>query len=554
MAHEAASGSAGRADVRASADGRGRVAAKTKILVIDDNAADRELIVRMLDQYTVVQAINVPDGLALCRREHPDCVLLDHHLPGMVGLDGLLRFVQLGATVIMITGGGTDDLAAEAFKRGARDYILKKSLTESVLQRMITREVERRRLELELHASRARFDEVATRIGEVLWVRSLDGEFLYLSPAFEQVWGRPSAGVTRDLWESSVHREDRGLKDDARKNWLAGAEYEVEFRIVRPDGQVRRIRNRGYPIFEDGQLARVGGIARDVTDETRLQQELRLAQKLEAIGQLAAGVAHEINTPGQYVSDNITFLGEGFRELLPLLEAARRLAALAEPAPADAAEVKARAEAADLDYLIDEVPNAIQQAAAGIGQIKKIVQAMKEFSHPSDDLQTINLNRAIENTVTVAKNEWKYVADLELDLAADLPPVACYPSEVNQVVLNLLVNAAHAIGDVVGANRETKGRIAISTRAEGPNAIVTIADTGGGIPEAIRDKIFDPFFTTKEIGRGTGQGLAIAHRIVVEHHRGTIDFVSEVGKGTRFTICLPIEGARKKESATAFAA
>jgi PAS domain S-box-containing protein len=527
------------------------MAGNPTILVVDDNQAERELIVRMLGtQNRVLEAIDVDEGLAVYQRERPDCVLLDHFMPGTLGLDGLVKFVAEDAVVIMITDGATDQLSAEAFKRGARDCLLKKAMTATVLERMITREIGRRRLEIELQATQTRFDEVAARIAEVLWVRSLEGEFLYLSPAFERVWGRPRGGMTMESWVNCMHPDDRVLTDDIRKKMLTGEEYEREFRIVRPDGAIRFIHNRGYPIFENGKLARVGGIARDVTEESQMQQELRLAQKLEAIGQLAAGVAHEINTPAQYVSDNITFLAEGFRDLQPLLEVCTRLAQPADTLPAPSSSAWAElVRAADLDYLVQEVPSAIEQAAAGIGQIKKIVQAMKEFSHPSNDVSMLNLNRAIENTVTVAKNEWKYVADVKLDLAEDLPAVACYPSEVNQVVLNLIVNAAHAIGDVIGPAGEKKGLLSIATRVDGADAVISIADTGGGIPVAIRHKVFDPFFTTKEIGKGTGQGLAIAHRIIVEHHRGTIEFESEVGKGTRFTIRLPIAGARTLEQA-----
>jgi PAS domain S-box-containing protein len=523
------------------------VPAKTKILLIDDNASDRELIARMLSpQATVLQATNVNEGLRIYRGERPDCVLLDHYMPGIAGIDALATFVSEQAVVIMITGAHDDRLGAEAFKRGARDYISKRSLTEAVLWRMINRELERRRLELELHESRERFDEIASRIPEVLWVRTLGGDFLYLSPSFEQIWARSRAGMTREIWNGALHPDDRGDSESAERSWSTGQEYELVFRIVRPDGQVRTISSRGYPIYENGALARIGGIARDVTEENRMSLQLRLAQKLEAIGQLAAGVAHEINTPAQYVSDNITFLMEGFREILPLLDACSDLVKKGT-ADGDLDAICELAKAADLDYLVKEVPGAIQQSGAGIAQIKKIVQAMKEFSHPSDEMQMVNLNRSIESTVTVAKNEWKYVSDVKLELADNLPPVACHPSEINQVILNLVVNAAHAIGDVVKAEKGAKGLITIATRADGADVVVTIEDTGGGIPQGIRDKVFDPFFTTKEVGKGTGQGLAIAHRIIVEHHEGSIRFETEVGKGTRFVIRLPIQGAKKKE-------
>jgi PAS domain S-box-containing protein len=514
------------------------------VLIVDDSAADRELVAGMLRaQFSVLEASDVTRGLALFRSEHPDCVLLDHHLPGIAGLDGLREFVRAQAVVIMISGADSEELAAEAFKRGARDFIRKNVLTEPILLRVITRERERRRLELALRATEQRFDEVAARIAEVLWVRSLDGEFLYLSPSFDQIWGRSRAGMTPSRWESYVHPEDRAFGEEARAHWVAAAEYELEYRIVRPDGQIRRIRNRGYPIYDGGELARYGGILRDVTEETRLQQELRLAQKLEAIGQLAAGVAHEINTPAQYVSDNVTFLSEAFRDLLPLLKSFGDLLAMGhEVAPAEIEGFRKLARDADLDYLVGELPSALQQTVAGIGQIKKIVKAMKEFSHPADDVKAIDLNHAIETTVTVAKNEWKYVADVTLDLAPDLPAVACNPSEINQVLLNLIVNAAHAIGDVVGRDGKSKGEINIATRANDECVVITVADTGCGIPEAIRDKIYDPFFTTKAIGKGTGQGLAIAHRIIRERHGGTIECESTVGKGTQFVIRLPVTG------------
>ncbi len=513
-----------------------------KILIVDDSALDRELMAVMLrSQFTVLQAVDVPSGIEAFRRERPDCVLLDHHLPGAAGLEGLIDFVRAQAAVIMVSGSDNDALAAEAIRRGAHDFIHKDALTQPLLIRTLNRERERRLLENKLLATQQRFDEVAARISEVLWVRSLDGEFLYLSPSFEQIWGRSRADMTLTLWESYIHPEDREfVKDGKAKAGLH--EYELEYRIVRPDGGIRRIRNNGYPIMEDGVLARYGGITRDITEEVRLHQELRLAQKLEAIGQLAAGVAHEINTPAQYVGDNVAFLTQAFRDLLPLLRSCHDMLRN-EPSRGGMEELSAAAAKADLDYLTEELPVALQQTTAGIAQITRIVRAMKEFAHPADDVKAIDLNRAIETTVTVAKNEWKYVADVTLDLSPDLCGVACNPSEINQVLLNLIVNAAQAIGDVVGNDGVTKGEISIQTRSAGDFVEITVADTGCGIPEEIRERIYDPFFTTKAIGKGTGQGLAITHRIVTERHSGSIRCESAVGKGTRFIIRLPIIGS-----------
>ena len=198
------------------------------------------------------------------------------------------------------------------------------------------------------------------------------------------------------------------------------------------------------------------------------------------------------------------------------------------------------ADDANLDFLLDEIPAALQEAAVGMSQIKRIVGAMKEFSHPSDDRQVTDLNHGIANTVTIARNEWKYVAEIELDLAADLPHVACFPSEINQVVLNLLVNAAHAIAEVFGADNG-KGKIRLCTRRDGADVVIEVEDNGCGIPDSNLHKIWNLFFTTKEVGKGTGQGLAIAHRIIVDHHGGSIRVASKIGEGTRFTIRLPIE-------------
>lgn len=282
----------------------------------------------------------------------------------------------------------------------------------------------------------------------------------------------------------------------------------------------------------------------DITEYLALEHDLSQAQKLESLGQLAAGVAHEINTPTQFVGDNLRFLSDAFTDIGTVLDRHHTLltsskAGLPQQEAIERCEDEARR--VDLEYLQEEVPKAIAQSFEGVERITKIVRAMKEFAHPGgDEAAYEDLNKAIQTTVEVSRNEWKYVAEMTMDLTPDLPPVFCQLGPINQVVLNIIVNAAHAIGDVVKGTKQ-KGRITISTRPVGDRVEIRISDTGGGIPETIREKIFDPFFTTKPVGKGTGQGLAIARSVVVDKHGGRIDVESEVDQGTIFIIYLPVK-------------
>ena len=292
----------------------------------------------------------------------------------------------------------------------------------------------------------------------------------------------------------------------------------------------------------------------DITQRKVLEEQLRQAQKLEAIGQLAAGIAHEINTPAQFVGDNATFLQETWAAVEVVLRVCLQLreeSATGSIAPNTVAQLLRCTEQADPTYLLREVPQAIAQTLEGVQRISKIVRALKEFSHPgSEGKCPIDVNRAIETTIAVARNEWKYVADVQTCFADNLPPVVCLAGEFNQVILNLLINAAHAIGDAVRGSAG-KGTITITTRCEGAWMEVQVRDTGLGIPENIRARIFEPFFTTKEVGKGTGQGLALAHTVIVKTHHGKIWFESEVGKGTTFFLRLPLEQPEPAASAAA---
>jgi PAS domain S-box-containing protein len=281
----------------------------------------------------------------------------------------------------------------------------------------------------------------------------------------------------------------------------------------------------------------------NISDRKQMEVELRHAQKLEAVGALAAGIAHEINTPIQFIGDNTRFLQTAFKGARQLLDRYQEICEEARQGTASE-ELIRRAEAArieaDWEYAREEVPKAIDHALQGIERVAKIVRAMKEFSHVNQCLEktAADINRAVESTLIVARNELKYVAEVQTRYG-DLPPVICHLGDLNQVFLNLLINAAHAIGDVVRGTG-TKGRIGVRTSQVGDWVEIAISDTGTGIPEVIQDKIFDPFFTTKEIGKGTGQGLALARAVVVEKHGGTLTFETESGKGTTFYVRLPM--------------
>jgi signal transduction histidine kinase len=246
------------------------------------------------------------------------------------------------------------------------------------------------------------------------------------------------------------------------------------------------------------------------------------------------------------VTDNLIFLRDSWKAVCELLERYRGAIHDANgKLPPEVASVLEQAERnCDLDFIAAEVPRAIDQGLDGARRVAKIVRAMKEFSHPDTaDKTATDINQAVESTITVARNEWKYVAEISTQFGEDLPPVVCYAGEINQVILNLVVNAAHSIKEKVQDGE--KGNITVRTQPRGEFVEISITDTGTGIPEAIRSRVFEPFFTTKEVGKGTGQGLALAHNVIVKKHHGKIWFETEMGRGTTFFIDLPITPSRQ---------
>jgi PAS domain S-box-containing protein len=381
---------------------------------------------------------------------------------------------------------------------------------------------------------------------------SLDtrGLLIDMNPAAETIF-RTSAGEWIGRSFADLLRRDGTARDlpDAFRSTLAGgrdpgSEGHLEITARRASGEEFCLE------LSFAAVPRPDGIThsvfiRDLTRRKQLEVELRHAQKLESVGMLASGIAHEINTPIQFVGDNTHFLEESFRSLRDLTgryRAALSRLSLGESVPeSELRDIRKAEGEADLEFLQEEIPRALAQALDGLARVATIVRAMKSFAHPDGkEMSPADLNEALRSTLTVARNELKYVTEVETDFG-DLPPVTCHAGDLNQVFLNLLVNAAHAISDVVGSTG-AKGKVTVRTSIEGDSVVVAIRDTGTGIPEAAQPRIFDPFFTTKEVGKGTGQGLAIARTIVVEKHGGSLTFETS-GSGTTFFVRLPVEGA-----------
>jgi PAS domain S-box-containing protein len=397
---------------------------------------------------------------------------------------------------------------------------------------------------------------VANSEMEVFW-RSIPSILVGLDGSGHVTRWNPAAASAFGTGETSAvgqHWADCGIQwrqPDMRAEvdrWLVTSQalYQYDNATFEKDNHVRvlGLSVRRMSLAQDAKSGFVITGA-DVTQRRLLEDQLRQSHKLEAIGQLAAGIAHEINTPTQFVSDNTTFLKDSWDPIAALLNVcwnSIQPETKSHDTPHFAEQLKDLWQKGDLDYLLVEVPKAIHQSLDGLQRIARIVKAMKEFSHPgSDEKAPVDINRAIETTVAVTRNEWKYVADLVLEFDDTLPLVPCVQGEFNQAILNLIVNAAQAIAGTVTEGTGDKGKITITTRRLGESAEISISDTGKGVPEAIRTRIFEPFFTTKPVGKGTGQGLAQVHSTVVKRHKGQLWVESEQGRGATFFVRLPLE-------------
>ncbi len=375
---------------------------------------------------------------------------------------------------------------------------------------------------------------------------------LYVAPQIARLLEAETTELNDQLFATALHPDDRVRVRDTIRAFARGAALPgdpIDFRVITTAGRVRHART----LLSD-RLAgtRVRGIILDVTKQRLLEDELRQAQKLESVGRLAAGVAHEINTPIQFVSDSVQFARDAIVDLMAITDKYRAASdGILDGTAGSSDRATAATTAAndgDLAYIVAEIPKALDRALEGTSRVATIVRSMKSFAHHDRAAaERIDLNDAVLSTLTVARGEYKYVAELELD-CQPIPPVTCWVGEINQVVLNLVINAAHAIKHKHG-DSGVLGVIRVSTRCEDGRVTISIADSGTGIPEDVRDHLFEPFFTTKAVGEGTGQGLALARAIVVDKHHGSLTFDTALGEGSTFHLCIPVQQPNAAESA-----
>jgi PAS domain S-box-containing protein len=482
-------------------------------------------------------------------------VTIDHLLRGLLWPEAVYgianpewwRFLEHAGWVVfevIVLVLGTQRARRDMFLLAEREAVLEQ--TNAIVEQRVEQRTH------ELAESLDRYRSLVENTNAIPWeLDTRNGKLSYIAPQAARFFGCRIEDLHAERFVELIHEDDRERLMKHMGAAMQGQAHDgdsIDYRMITGDGRLINVRTTLCALTADAPLR---GITIDVTKQTKLELELRQAQKLESVGKLAAGIAHEINTPVQFVSDSVHFAKTGIEDLFQLVASCQRTQRCVldgAPAAEEAQEAERMASQINLPYLSERLPRALELALEGLGRVAVIVRSMKEFAYPhTTEMVAADLNRAIQSTLTIARSEVKYIAELETDLA-ELPPVRCHIGDINQVVINIVVNAAHAISD---KDPNEKGKITVSTRLEGDDVIIAIADTGSGIPEHLHERIFDPFFTTKAVGSGTGQGLAIARTIVVDRHHGALWFDSRAGVGTTFYVRLPIAGQQTREQSAA---
>jgi two-component system cell cycle sensor histidine kinase/response regulator CckA len=493
---------------------------KRRILMIDDSPQDFELIMQSLDDARLPaewkRVSNTNDLISELASWSPDIILADFHVPPLSAIEvlTLLRERQVDVPVIVVTGTLNDDLAAQCLNHGAVDYVLKDRLVRlpSAIERALGEkqfQSERARALADLRESELRFRQVTESIDEVFWLTDIAHTgVIYVSPAYERIWGRPCESlydVSRS-WMDAIHVEDRDKMEKAVLQLKTSGGYDLEYRIVRPDGEVRWIRDRAFPVEDtDGKTYRIAGVAEDITQRRELEDQLRQAQKMDAIGQLAGGIAHDFN--------NLLTVIAGYSQLT-----------LARLLPED-----------PLRRSIDQINRAAFRASSLTRQL--LTFSRKQVVQP----RILSLNNVVSNIEGMLSRLIHEDVQLKTILDPDLAPVRADSGQMEQIIFNLVVNARDAMphgGVVTLETRNVELEPQRDSQLSGWHVLLAVSDTGVGMSQNVLSHMFEPFFTTKAPGKGTGLGLATVYGIV-KQSEGSILVSSEIGRGTTFNIYLP---------------
>ncbi len=444
---------------------------------------------------------------------HPEWWQFFEHIAWLVFVDIILIFSCIkGSSEIHLMSCREAELG-----------ILNDQIEEKIIQRTA-----------EFNADREQMQALVETSHAVPWEMNMkSGKFVYVGPQLAKIFDiQIEEWLNSDFFEH-IYFEDK-LAVQRVFDFAPGnlPDFELEYRLKSPSGDLRDVRNLVTISEVKPKEFVLRGLLFDVSEKKKLEVELIQTQKLESIGRLAAGVAHEINTPIQFVSDSVHFVKESIESVFSALGKIERQTLRGE-----------LEEEADWSYVAENVPKALERALDGLQRVAKIVRSMKEFVHPENEsMIPQDLNRALSNTLNISRNEYKFVAEAEF-YPGEIPLVICNISTLNQVFLNIVINASHAIEGMM-AKCGKKGLIKVSTTRENEEVVISISDTGGGIPDEIKDSIFDQFFTTKVVGKGTGMGLSLARSIIMKHE-GTLTFESVVGEGTTFFIRLPVYSSQE---------
>ncbi len=413
-------------------------------------------------------------------------------------------------------------------------------------------EIEKRERDIllnELERSKIKLNALINNIHGCVYEYCVEsGKMHYVSNRAKEIWGIEESEldniqILRDFIDPDDHVKSTAVIIDAINNNI---NFNIEYRITLHNGTDKWLREIGTPTINEDESISVVGIIVDITSlkksaaqKAKMEEELVQVQKLESIGQLSAGLAHEINTPAQFISDNLIFLQDSVQQIIELIHNIENEIKNTDELLLN--KVGVLKSECEFDYLEEEVPLALKQSSDGISRIATIVRAMKDYSQSGQSFEFSDINSVLNNLIILSNTEWKNLVSIKTDFDESLPLVECVVGDINQVVLNILVNALHAVEERYKETDMCNGHIVIRTKARDECVYIDIQDNGIGMSESTSAKVFDQFFTTKEVGQGTGQGLSVAYRLIKDKHRGNIELNSQEGQGTTFSISLPIQ-------------